>query len=652
MNKGETVTSKNVIAGQEYDTIYWPWINTDGKTGGMFFVGISRAKIEAVSTHGILYFIAVALIAGIVMIILGILVARGLVKPLRHLADTAEKVAEGDFNHDLSTKGKDEISALAHAFQVMIHQLKERLGFAQGIMNGIVIPFAVTDQTGKLTYLNQQLLDMWGVKGKPDDYYGKTSGQLLDGNPHAKTPLDQVITDHKVILEHPVSRMNAKEEKKALRLSAAPLRDLDGEPIGACMFFLDETEIRAQQNRIMALNERITASIHEAHSISIRQSDVFVRLSQQLQTTSESAVKQEEGSSCASESVANMSQTLEVLAERAKETTEATDATRIKAEEGKGIVNETVTRITQVAEFAERTENAIKHLGEQAASIGNVVELIKDIADQTNLLALNAAIEAARAGESGRGFAVVADEVRKLAEKTMHATDDVNKSVSSLQNEVREDMTLTTQTVTLIRTATDLANKSGEILTSIVDIAAKAVRNVRAISQDTTEQARTGENLAGNMRSITELARQSSTNMLESNTLVKELTSLSDGLKKMIESMGSDRRRDERFTLDYLYNLNIAEASTGKIITSRLMDVSARGMRLEANFPALNFDDKQTYPVKIMAHDAPLDKMLNNLPGHLIWQDGKFCGVTFDKDLSCDDREMEQIINGNLQHIW
>jgi methyl-accepting chemotaxis protein len=82
---------------------------------------------------------------------------------------------------------------------------------------------------------------------------------------------------------------------------------------------------------------------------------------------------------------------------------------------------------------AETTNAQINALASNASAIGEVVDLIKNIANQTNLLALNATIESARAGELGRGFAVVASEVKQLALQTAKATDDISGKVAEMQ---------------------------------------------------------------------------------------------------------------------------------------------------------------------------------------------------------------------------
>jgi methyl-accepting chemotaxis protein len=92
----------------------------------------------------------------------------------------------------------------------------------------------------------------------------------------------------------------------------------------------------------------------------------------------------------------------------------------------------------KAAEEAVRVDGMVQKLQGTAGEIGQVVQIIEQLAAQTNLLALNATIEAARAGQAGRGFAVVASEVKLLAGQTAQATTEISDRITAIQNATQQ----------------------------------------------------------------------------------------------------------------------------------------------------------------------------------------------------------------------
>ncbi len=186
--------------------------------------------------------------------------------------------------------------------------------------------------------------------------------------------------------------------------------------------------------------------------------------------------------------------------------------------------------VDQVHSATER----VSALSSAAARIGDIVEIINNIAGQTNLLALNATIEAARAGEAGRGFSVVASEVKALAEQTAKATGEIGHQIGGIQSATQESVAA----ITGIRNAIEKLSGISSAIASAIEEQGATTQEVSRNVQHAAQGAQEVSSNVGNLqRGAAETGAASSQVLSAAQTLSRDSTRLTTEVSRFLNSV-------------------------------------------------------------------------------------------------------------------
>lgn len=246
-------------------------------------------------------------------------------------------------------------------------------------------------------------------------------------------------------------------------------------------------ELLASAEQNTSASKQISETVEE---LAVGTSDQVSIVKRSSQAMSEMAL--------GSEQIAELAQSVSVS---------AVDAAN-QSSEGNMIIKQAVEQMGSVRNSIASLSSLVTGLGERSTEIGNITEVINNIARQTNLLALNAAIEAARAGEHGKGFAVVAGEVRKLAEESSISAQRITDLVQLIQNDTGHAVEAVKVNSSETEAGIEMVTAAGQAFEQISDAVNKVAGEIQEVSAGSEEMSASTNEVVGYVDQISNIAEE------------------------------------------------------------------------------------------------------------------------------------------------
>ncbi len=282
--------------------------------------------------------------------------------------------------------------------------------------------------------------------------------------------------------------------------------------------------IRQAALRIGSSSEQIAATVMQQAGASAQQASA----AEQTKTTME-----------------EMAATSGQIAESAGEVVGAAAGTQEDARRGVEVVNEIVQKMEEIKKGSEASTNEIMALGQRSQQIGEVMNIINDIADQTKLIAFNAALEAAAAGEAGQRFGVVATEVRRLADTVLEATEEIRERIDDIRVATNELAIASEQRGKRVEEGVAQAEVMAEALQEILNSAEVVTLSARQIALSTQQQRTAAEQVVEATREVSLGAKQVADGSQDTSQVVNDLVALAEELQQTVEHFSLDSNNEQ-----------------------------------------------------------------------------------------------------------
>lgn len=505
---------------------------------GYLQINFSKAFFQTKTAESQQTFIYTAIVILLISLVLGYYLINKFVGDIKLATDVANKLSHGDLNVNIETKSNDEIGRLLNVMKSMINTIKSLVSDVEMLSNAAIEgKLATRADDSKHEGEFKQIVS--GFNKTLDSVVNPLNVAANYIERIAKGDIPSPITDN--------YKGDFNEIKNNLNLCIVTMNNLTGElknlnegvKKGRIDIRIDDSKFNNVFKDIAnGINLTVNTLTEPIYKLSEAIAATASAATQISSSTERMASGTNEQSAYINEVTAAMEEMTRTIFSTTKNTSFAAESSKQsaeKAKEGGMIVNEVISGMDKISEVVEQSANKIYVLGENSDKIGEIIQVINDIADQTNLLALNAAIEAARAGEQGRGFAVVADEVRKLAERTTKATKEIAGMIKQIQidtNLAVESMKIGTKNV---EDGKMLVNKAGAVLRQIIESSEKVTDVIVQVAASSEEQSATSEEIAKSIETINNVIKESSNGVYQIAQAAEDLNRLTENLQVLID---------------------------------------------------------------------------------------------------------------------